>query len=310
MFATANTYARSAGTWTNTFFTEMNKLTSLILSIFVFLAPLFTHAGDLETRYSQRGGYEIAETVVNIDDGKGSSWYKLYYPDGYSGVEFPAIVFANGTGATANWYNGFLRTLASYGYIVIGNDVRMVRTGESVLAMAEYLLKIDADPDSPFCGMIDESKLGVCGHSQGGDAAADCAVFDKDHGFDFASLCTIELSVNTAINAPLIIDFADIDCPVFMTAGTGIFDAKTITPPEFMTENWNNLSGGYPAVCARSVCTDHADICLLKNGGYQVPYVIAWFEYTLKGDSDAAKVFAGDSPEIQNTDRWQDVLIK
>ena len=30
-------------------------------------------------------------------------------------------------------------------------------------------------------------------------------------------------------NAPLIIDFADIDCPVFMTAGTGIFDAKTIT---------------------------------------------------------------------------------
>ena len=288
----------------------MKSILSIFLSFFTFLFPLFTPAAPIEAEYAKRGEYTVETAQISVDDGCGSSWYRLYYPEGLTDAEYPAIVFLNGTGATCKWYNGLLRTLASRGYIVIGNDVRMSRTGDSGIAMAKYLLDADADPDSVFYSKIDESRIGVCGHSQGGDAAADCAVFDSENGFSFASLCTIEMSVNTEYNEALIIDFADIDCPVFMSAGTGFFDSSIITPLDFMTENFNALSGEYPAVMSRSKCTDHADICLLKNGGYQTPYIAAWFDYTLKGDAHAAEVFTRSGAEILTSARWQDTLIK
>ena len=286
----------------------MKTILSFLLSFFTFLTPLFTTASPIEAEYSKRGEYEVVTEKISVDDGCGSSWYMIYRPAQLQDEEYPAIVFLNGTGATCRWYGGLLKTLASRGYIVIGNDVRMSRTGDSGIAMAQYLINADLDPDGAYYNRIDENRIGVCGHSQGGDAAADCAVFDSDHDFSFASLCTIELSVNTAINAPLIIDFADIDCPVFMAAGTGYFDSAIITPLDFMTENFNALSGEYPAVISRSNCTDHADVVLRKNGGYQTPYIAAWFDYTLKGDSNAAGVFTGSDAEILNSERWQDTL--
>ena len=45
-------------------------------------------------------------------------------------------------------------------------------------------------------------------------------------------------------------------------------------------------------------------------GGEGDPYMTAWFEYWLKNDQEAGKVFLGEDAELLKNDRWQDVRIK
>ncbi len=65
----------------------------------------------------------------------------------------------------------FLKHLASWGFIVVGNTDKNTGLGYSAEWGLELMDKLAADRKSVFFQKIDEENLGIGGHSQGGVGA-------------------------------------------------------------------------------------------------------------------------------------------
>ena len=106
--------------------------------------------------------------------------------------------------------------------------------------------------------------------------------------------------------------------PVFLTAGTGYWDAGNATSKEQVTDDKNGIAQGIcplwslqenydllpetiDKVIARKTNTDHGDSYKQFDG-----YMTAWFMYYLQGDNEAGKAFAIDG-ELSTNNLYQDV---
>ena len=88
-----------------------------------------------------------------------------------------------------------------------------------------------------------------------------------------------------------------------MLAGTsGDFETKTVVPITEMSKMYDKITT--PKVMARRVGMTRDDM-MYKAGGY----IVAWFMWHLQGDTEAAKAFIGENPEILSNDLYQDQQI-
>lgn len=113
--------------------------------------------------YESAGPYDVVVTP-------GASDHTIYYPAGLPG-ELPVVIWGNGTGASVSLYDGMLRTLASWGFVVAAANTPNAGTGTQMLDGARWLIAEDQRPGSIFYGHIDETEVGATGHSQGGGGA-------------------------------------------------------------------------------------------------------------------------------------------
>ena len=129
---------------------------------------------------------------------------------------YPVLIFEPGLGPTVSDYTTLLEDLASHGYIVIavnptyssaavmladghiveqsaaggipdnasvtesaqiGSRLVQVWAGDMIFAM-DQAQRLNTDPDSPFAGRLDLTRIGVFGHSFGGAAAAQACHLD------------------------------------------------------------------------------------------------------------------------------------
>ena len=78
--------------------------------------------GELEAKYLAMGQYEVKHTETNAPD----DWEKFitYYPAEMETADktYPVVVMVNGTGVYASKYPALFKHLASWGFIVIGNE--------------------------------------------------------------------------------------------------------------------------------------------------------------------------------------------
>lgn len=126
--------------------------------------------GGIEARYLSMGAHEVRYAEA----GAPGDWKKFeaFYPAGLeteAGV-YPVVVFANGTGASAE-------------------------------ATLVWLLEQNSDPNSVFYQKVDASRVGISGHSQGGVAVFN-AVSEQPHGGLYTcavSLCPTEWALAMAI---------------------------------------------------------------------------------------------------------------
>lgn len=73
---------------------------------------------------------------------------------------FPAVVMANGTNTPLSSYLPVAEHLASWGFVVVGDETPHTGTGENVVDLIERLPELDS--------RVDRSRVGIFGHSQGG----------------------------------------------------------------------------------------------------------------------------------------------
>ena len=125
--------------------------------------------GPIEAKYMAKGSYEVEKLEVSAPE---EDWGKFvaYYPANLaeSSGQYPVVVMVNGTGVGASKYPAVFEHLASWGFIVVGNDDPSTCTGDSADATLAWLLNENADPNSRFYQKVDQANIGVCGHSQGG----------------------------------------------------------------------------------------------------------------------------------------------
>ena len=254
--------------------------------------------GALEAKYLAMGPYEVKQVKAEAPE----DWkeFVAYYPAQLedSGDQWPAVVFVNGTGVYAAKYPALFRHLASWGFIVLGNEDPGTFSGDSTDATLAWLLEQNGDPDSVFYQKVDTAHMGLSGHSQGGVGVFN-AISEQPNGGLYT--CAVSLSptqedLAAALNIPY--DPSKTVIPTLVLAGT----SNDVITPEGMEKLYGKLGG--PKAMALRTDTDHGSMLHSGDG-----YVTAWLMYWLRGDEEAGKAFWGEAPELAGNPNWRGVQI-
>lgn len=278
----------------------------------------YTHKNyemPLEQIYSGLGHYEVKQVVYKFHE-KTMENIRIWYPSEMETVDtkYPMIIAVNGSNTAALNYEPFFSRLASWGFIVVGNDDRQSGTGASTSLTLDYMLQRNRDRESVFCGKIDDTKIGCVGYSQGG-AGAIRAVTAFENSDQFTCLFTGSAAYALlSSNMGWGYDVSKINIPYFMTAGTGTSDDAGnsdihsndvfagIAPLASLVENYDMISNDICKVRARVTGAEHDAMQVVTDG-----YMTAWMLYHLRGDAEAGSVFIGESAEILLNSDWQDI---
>ena len=270
----------------------------------------FKSDAPLEMKYSQLGSFETAYTEFaseNATIGKVRVWYPKELEDGEK--TWPMIMVVNASGTPAASYEPFFPRLASWGFIVVGNEDGQTGNGKTASLTLDSMLSIPAD--SVLSGKIDYDNMGIIGYSQGG-AGAICAVTNYENGARYKAMFTGSAAYQTlAKNMGWEYNPAKITIPYFMAAGTGKSDDSGndpekgyggVSPLSAQIANYNSISDEVQKVRARAVGAEHEQMLARSDG-----YMTAWMLYQLTGDEEAGSVFLGENAEILRNANWQDV---
>lgn len=274
--------------------------------------------GEIEETYTAMGEYDVDYAEYPAQDLL-IKQYKIWYPSalaGEEGREWPIVVMANGTGVPASRYAPLFRHLASWGFVVIGNEMQNSWSGGASAGALDLLAELNEDPSSLFYHKLDLDNVGSAGHSQGAIGAIN-AVTAQPNGDSYKALYLA--STPSSLYASTLewaYDPALIDVPCFMTAGTGLLDAGEAGSPEVaeeaqevsisplwsQEENYGLIPDSVPKLRARRTGADHAEMLPWPDG-----YMTAWFMYWLQGDEAAGRAFFGPDAEIVHNPLWQDI---
>ena len=272
----------------------------------------FESESALEKKYAGLGEYEVKELEFDSEN-KAIDKIRVWYPNETENRQYPVIVIVNASNTAALNLKPAYARLASWGFIVVGNDDRQTGTGKTASETLDYVLNLNKDKNSELFGKIDEEHIGCVGYSQGGAGAIN-AVTKFENSDKFTALFTGSAAYALlSKNMGWGYDVSQINIPYFMTAGTGntddnggsIHDDKNlagIAPLASLVENYDGITADVFKLRARVTGAEHQDILHLTDG-----YMTAWMLYHLQGDEEAAGVFVGDNAEILTNNAWQDV---
>lgn len=300
----------------------------VVLSAFSFLAKQKRNmyykysnpVGVIEQTYTPMGSSEVLEKVFPSDNKK-IGQFIIRYPSELEKDDknAPVVLWANGTGGKSELYNSFLTHLSSWGFITVVTDDENSRTGESLNAAIDLLMKENENPDSILYQKVNVNKIGIGGHSQGGVAVFNMATI-QPHANLIKTVYAVSATSSFYTNVfqdGWQYDISKLKVPTFLTAGTGAFDAGTatsadqkpdeeagilqgITPLWSLEENFNSLTN-IDKVYVRKKNVDHGDTYLQFDA-----YMTAWFRYYLMNDEEAGKAFFGENSELSQNANYQD----
>ena len=264
--------------------------------------------GDLEKKYLGKGSFSVEQITVQSENKSVKNIY-IYYPSELktSAKQYPLVMVVNGSQTPAKTYMPFFERLASWGFIVVGNDDPQPGTGETASFTLDYVLNQSEIKDS-----VDKSNMGVAGYSQGGAGAIN-AVTKFENSKLYSTLFTGSAAYPMlAMSMGWSYDPADINVSYFMTAATGTSDDmgkpdssaeyNGVSPLQALKEIYNTLPDSLTKVRGRCVNAEHGDMQLRTDG-----YMTAWMLWQLQGDENSAKVFIGKDAEILSNQLWQDI---
>ncbi len=260
-------------------------------------------SAPVEKQFTAPGSHQVAAVQIAAPDQKTGKLLVRYPSDMVSGRTYPLVIMANGTGVKASQYAAVFDHLASWGFIVAGNEDGESWDGASSLKTLQKMSEENARKGSIFQGKIDMQHTGIAGHSQGGVAVFNAVAAAP--GKFAAAYAVSTTQKQLAQNLKWSYDASRMNVPVLLFAGTGKWDSEVIAPLSSLKENAAAVRKGVPAAFARRSGADHGDMLWQADG-----YMTAWFCWRLKGDRTAAAAFSGTSPEILKNSRWQDVQLR
>lgn len=223
--------------------------------------------------------------------------------------KLPVLVWGNGACANSPWeHYKFLNEIASHGFLVIATGhIPMEEepyhgprsTSAQQLESVDWATAQNADRSSPFYGRIDPDAIAAAGMSCGGLQTLDnCA----DPRFKTLMIMNSGMFVNPAgavpgMPMPEKDKLQEIQVPVIyilggpedIAYGNGMDDFYRLT-------NVPAFAANYPVGHGGTYGQPH-------GGEFTIP-ALAWLQWHLKGDEEAAKMFTGDPCGLALRDGW------
>ncbi|WBQ04434.1 poly(ethylene terephthalate) hydrolase family protein [Kribbella sp. CA-293567] len=231
--------------------------------------------------YEQPGPHQVTKVAGGPD-------HTLYYPTGIasSSAVYPVVVWGNGTGASVDQYDEFLKHFASWGMVVAAANTGQSGSGREMLAGGKFLIAENSRPGSVFYRKIDTRNIGAAGHSQGGGGAIAA-------GADAMIKATLPVQPGPQGSVPAL-------------RGPSLFIAGQVDVivPSFYVKGRYAWARNHPAVFAELKGSDH--FFPGETRIHAIGVGTAWFRYQLAGDTQAKAVFFGprSSAELFNDPAW------
>ena len=221
----------------------------------------------------------------------------------------PVLVWGNGACTNSPWeHYKFLHEIASHGFLVIATGYIPMEqkpyrgpmsTSAQQIESIDWAIAQNADKNSPYYGRIDVDHIAAAGMSCGGLQTLDNAT---DPRLKTIMICNSGLFINpgTAVpNMPMPQKerLQEITVPVIYILGgpediayeNGMDDFhRLVKVPAF--------AANYPVGHGGTYRQDH-------GGEFTVP-ALAWLQWQLKGDQEAAKLFQGADCGLANREGW------
>ena len=221
----------------------------------------------------------------------------------------PVLVWGNGACTNSPWeHYKFLNEIASHGILVIATGYIPMEekpyrgpmsTSAQQIESIDWAIAQNADKNSPYYGRIDVDHIAAAGMSCGGLQTLDNAT---DPRLKTIMICNSGLFINpgTAVpNMPMPNKerLQEITVPVIYILGgpediayeNGMDDFhRLVKVPAF--------AANYPVGHGGTYRQEH-------GGEFTVP-ALAWLQWQLKGDKEAAKLFQGADCGLANREGW------
>ncbi len=225
--------------------------------------------------------------------------------------KLPVLVWGNGACTNSPWeHYKFLNEIASYGFIVLATgyipmDETPYRgpmsTTEQQIESIDWIIAQNADKQSPYYGKIDTKNICVAGMSCGGlQTLYNCA----DSRITSLMICNSGLfnasNAGQAVGGmpmPPKSKLEEIHCPIIYILG----GEKDIAYGNGM-DDFKRIS--HVPACATNFPVGHGGTYREPHGGEFSVVALAWLQWQLKGDKEAAKMFKGKNCLLSTRKDW------
>ncbi len=260
-------------------------VTSYTQTELVIVPPADTVAGlPAVADYSVDGPHA---TVVEANVGPGNA-YTIIRPQtlGTNGFRHAPIIYGHGINGQVSGFTGFLRAVASHGFVIIARNVltggpNNAGNTAAMLDGLNWILAQDTTAGSVFFGKLATDRAAAMGYSVGGTAAVDIG--------GHAALRTV-VSIHGHIST------AALKGTLLQTSGT----RDNIGLPMQQETFENSVTQTFLATVTNA---DHGYI-QNGNGGVQRAAIIAWLRFWIYQDQAAKRYFYG-SDCVMCTPPWE-----
>ena len=223
----------------------------------------------------------------------------------------PVLVWGNGACANSPFEHiNFLNEIASHGYIVLATGVipmtdewyrGPMSRSEQQIESIDWIIAQNSDPNSPYYNKIDVKNICVAGMSCGGlQTLYNCA----DPRIKTLMICNSGLfktsNANQAVGGmpmPPKDKLKEIHTPIIYILG-----GKTDIAYENGMDDFHLIQ--HVPACATNFPVGHGGTYREPHGGEFSVVALAWLNWQLRGDKQAAKMFKGKNCELAKRDKW------
>ena len=284
---------------------------TLITTIMLGLAITLT--AQPKSRVIEEGGTGAYKAVMT--EVEGLAEHTVFVPQNLSAfsAEKPLPVLVWGNGACANSpfeHMNFLNEIASQGYLVLATgNIPMndewykgpMSRSEQQIESIDWAIAQNADPNSPYYQKIDVKNICVAGMSCGGlQTLFNCA----DPRITTLMICNSGLfnqqNAGQAVGGmpmPPKEKLKEIHTPIIYILG-----GKEDIAYENGMDDFHRIS--HVPACAANFPVGHGGTYREPHGGEFTIVALAWLNWQLKGDEQAAKLFKGSDYELQKRKDW------
>lgn len=203
-----------------------------------------------------------------------------------NGEKYPVITWANGTCGLTHGYALLLGTVASHGFVVVASNSTWTNTAPTngvQLRALDYAEALNADSKSVFYNKLDLDKVGAMGHSQG---AAATAAADGDPRIKSVILW----NTGASNEKPFLNVSGDRD-----VGGITMDRIKSSTEAATQPGAWVYY---HQILETGGNSTGH--LVLMEQPERVWELAVSWWKWQLNGDSEAEKMFKGNSCGLCN----------
>lgn len=221
----------------------------------------------------------------------------------------PIIVWGNGACANSPWEHiNFLSEVASYGFIVIaigpmpkeGERTRDRSTSKQMTDAIDWAIAQNNDQASPYYGKLDIKEIAVSGMSCGGLQALEVA---PDPRVTTTVICNSGILANPGGGMPGMPQLAKDQLSKIHTPTLYVLGGEKDIAYGNGMDDFNRIN--HVPVFMANMDVGHGGTYGQPHGGEFAKVATAWFQWQLKNDKEAGKMFTGNPSGLSKNPNWK-----
>nr|WP_320021164.1 hypothetical protein [uncultured Draconibacterium sp.] len=290
----------------------MKKMYQLVLtSIFSALVFFQANAQEAAQRVVEDGGTGEYKAIMISEPSLAT--HTVFRPQDLSAFgrknKLPIIAWGNGACANSPWEHiNFLNEVASHGFLVIAigpmpaeGEQGGGRSQSSQLTDAiDWAIAQNSDKNSPYYKKIDVKNIAVSGMSCGGLQTLEIA---PDPRVTTTVICNSGIFIDPITGFPGMPDLKKDDLKKLHTPTLYLLGGETDIAYNNGMDDYKRIN--HVPVFVANLDVGHGGTYREPHGGEFAKVATAWYQWQMKDDKEASKMFVGDDCGLCNDDEWK-----